>query len=235
MDRIPTWKGDQRNSGQGPNRDQVCSSFPRWKLEQQCQDWNSGGHVRAACEASLKRLEIDCIDLYYQSSNRNHGGSDERARQGGEGEMVFLVKLRELGIGIVSYSPLGRGFFSGKAVVEEIGNDDFRKTVPRFNKILYEKLCKIAARKNCSPGQLALAWVQHEDDDVVPIPGTTKLQNFEENRASLRVTLSKEDIDEVESVVSVDSVKGERYSDVHITNTWRFTSSLPLSAWKSSA
>ncbi|EFJ19698.1 hypothetical protein SELMODRAFT_110508 [Selaginella moellendorffii] len=254
------------------------------------ENWSSNvtirgdpAHVRAACEASLKRLEIDCIDLYYQHRvdpkvpiEITVGAMKELVKEGKvkylglseasaadirrahsvhpitavqiewslwtrDVEEEIIPTCRELGIGIVSYSPLGRGFFSGKAVVEEIGDDDFRKTVPRFqgenlahNKILYEKLCKIAAGKKCSPGQLALTWVQHQGDDVVPIPGTTKLQNFEENRASLRVTLSKEDMDEVESVVSVDSVKGERYSDVHITNTWRLTSSLPLSAWKSS-
>ncbi|EFJ26515.1 hypothetical protein SELMODRAFT_412810 [Selaginella moellendorffii] len=168
MDRIPTRKGDQRK---GPNRDQVCSSFPRWKLEQQCQDWNSGGHVRAACEASLKRLEIDCIDLYYQHRvdpkvpiEITVGAMKELVKEGKiewslwtrDVEEEIIPTCRELGTGIVSYSPLGRGFFSEKAVVEEIGNDDFRKT--RFqgenlarNKILYEKREEeVQSRAACS-------------------------------------------------------------------------------------
>ncbi|EFJ14767.1 hypothetical protein SELMODRAFT_229003 [Selaginella moellendorffii] len=234
-------------------------------------------HVRAACEGSLKRLDVDCIDLYYQhrvdpkvpieitvgemkklveEGKVKYLGLSEASssdiRRAHAVHPITAVQLewslwsrdveedviptcRELGIGIVAYSPLGRGFFSGKAIVEEIGDGDFRKFVPRFqgenlehNKTIYEKLCKIAAKKNCTAGQLALAWVQHQGDDVVPIPGTTKLKNFKENIGSLDVTLSKAEIDEIESVVA--GVKGERYGDM--SSTWRFATTPPLSSWK---
>ncbi|EFJ14765.1 hypothetical protein SELMODRAFT_180766 [Selaginella moellendorffii] len=230
-------------------------------------------YVRAACEASLKRLQVDYIDLYYQHRVDQSvpieitvGAMKELVEEGkvkylGLSEAsaedirrahaihpITAVQLewslwtrdieeevvptcRELGIGIVPYSPLGQGFFSGKTVAEEIGDGDFRKTIPKFqgenlerNKVIYEKLCKIAAKKACTPGQLALAWVQHQGDDVVPIPGTTKLQNFEENRASLGVSLSKEDLEGIESVASPGSFQGERVSNTFKTTTWRFSS-----------
>jgi aryl-alcohol dehydrogenase-like predicted oxidoreductase len=90
----------------------------------------------------------------------------------------------------------------------------------------------IASRKGCTTGQLALAWVQHQGDDVVPIPGTTKLKNFEENVGSLTVSLSKEDLAEIEALFNVDIVVGDRYADMR--NTFEYAETPPLSSWHAS-
>jgi aryl-alcohol dehydrogenase-like predicted oxidoreductase len=91
-------------------------------------------------------------------------------------------------------------------------------------------LREIALRKGCTTGQLALAWVQHQGDDVVPIPGTTKIKNFDENVRSLKVLLSKEDIAEIEALFYVDSVVGDRYTDMR--STFAYTDTPPLSSWQ---
>ncbi|KAG6540126.1 hypothetical protein Mapa_018581 [Marchantia paleacea] len=181
-------------------------------------------YVRAACEASLQRLGVDCIDLYYQHRVDSkvpieitvgemkklvHEGkikylglseaSPQDIRRAHAVHPITAVQLeyslwtrdvdekvlpvcRELGIGVVAYSPLGRGFFSGKNVAD-FTEDDARLEYPRFsteafqqNKLFYERLCEIGAQKKCTPGQLALAWVQHKG--MVPIPGTTKLKTL---------------------------------------------------------
>ncbi|KAG6541748.1 hypothetical protein Mapa_016760 [Marchantia paleacea] len=140
-------------------------------------------------------------------------------------------KISELGIGIVTYSPLGRGFFSGKNF-EDFAEDDYRKNAdPRFssenfqqNKRLYEHLCELGAKMKCTPGQLALAWVQHKG--MVPIPGTTKLKNLEENIGSLQIKLSEQEVQALEAAVPPEKVQGERY--MHMSSTWQFTNSPPL-------
>ncbi|KAL3687659.1 hypothetical protein R1sor_013968 [Riccia sorocarpa] len=139
----------------------------------------------------------------------------------------------ELGIGIISYGPLGRGFFSGKNITEFTDND-FKKNHPRFlsenfqaNQKFYNKLVKLGQEKNCTPGQLALAWVQHKG--AVPIPGTTKLKNLEENIGSLKIKLTPEEIKALEDAVPVEEVKGDIYADM--SKTWRFNSSPPLDTW----
>ncbi|WMV48492.1 hypothetical protein MTR67_041877, partial [Solanum verrucosum] len=99
----------------------------------------------------------------------------------------------ELGIGIVAYSPLGKGFLSLRPkLLEDLSNEDFWKHIPRFqaenlehNKILYERICQMATKKRCMPSQLALAWVHHQGNDVCPIPGTTKIKNLEQNIEAL--------------------------------------------------
>ncbi|KAE9452881.1 hypothetical protein C3L33_15221, partial [Rhododendron williamsianum] len=281
--------------------------------------------VRAACEASLKRLDIDCIDLYYQhridtrvpieitflllrsscmstsfladsttvslvfcylflnklfvsvpdlflvirkmgelkklveegkikyvglseaspaTIRRAHAVHPITAIQlewslwSRDVEEEIVPTCRELGIGIVAYSPLGRGFFSsGLKIVDSIPNDDFRKYLPRFqpenlehNKTMFERVNEMAAKKGCTSGQLALAWVHHQGNDVCPIPGTTKMENFNQNIGALSVKLSPEEMAELESIASADAVKGDRYGGM--VSTWTDSDTPPLSSWK---
>ncbi|KAG7585115.1 NADP-dependent oxidoreductase domain [Arabidopsis thaliana x Arabidopsis arenosa] len=237
-------------------------------------------YVRAACEASLKRLDVACIDLYYQhrvdtrvpieitmgelkmlveeGKIKYIGLSEASAstiRRAHAVHPITAVQLewslwtrdveeeivptcRELGIGIVSYSPLGRGFFAtGPKLVEKLDNDDFRKTLPRFqqenldhNKILYEKVCAMSEKKGCTPAQLALAWVHHQGDDVCPIPGTTKIENLNQNIGALSVKLTPKEMTELETIGQPDSVKGERYTAM--VPTFKTSDTPPLSSWK---
>ncbi|CAI0432501.1 unnamed protein product, partial [Linum tenue] len=144
-----------------------------------------------------------------------------------EDEIVPLC--RELGIGIVPYSPLGRGFFAGKAVVEALPAGSFLATHPRFvgenldiNKAIYLRLEIIAKKHACSPSQLALAWVLHHGDDVVPIPGTTKTKNLEENIGSLKIKLSEEGLKEVTDAVQLEDVAGIRTYESMMNLSWQF-------------
>ncbi|KAK4742948.1 hypothetical protein SAY87_000949 [Trapa incisa] len=238
-------------------------------------------YVRAACESSLKRLDIDCIDLYYQhrvdtrvpieitmgevkklveEGKIKYVGLSEASastiRRAHAVHPITAVQLewslwtrdveeeivptcRELGIGIVAYSPLGRGFFSlGSKLIETLADGDFRKFLPRFqpenlehNAKLFDRVTEIAERKGCSPSQLALSWVHHQGDDVCPIPGTTKLDNFNQNLGALSVKLTQEEMAELESIVASVNVKGDRYSaDI---STWKDSETPPPSSWKS--
>ncbi|GFY82246.1 NAD(P)-linked oxidoreductase superfamily protein [Actinidia rufa] len=239
-------------------------------------------YVRAACEGSLKRLEIDCIDLYYQhridtrvpieitmgelkklveegkikyiglseasaaTIRRAHAVHPITAIQlewslwTRDVEEQIVPTCRELGIGIVAYSPLGRGFFSsGPKMVDTIAKDDFRKLLPRFqaenlehNKTMFERVNEMATKKGCTPGQLALAWVHHQGSDVCPIPGTTKIENFDQNIGALSVKLTPEEMAELESIVSAEAVKGDRYSG-GMAFTWMESDTPPLSSWRS--
>ncbi|KAK3145072.1 hypothetical protein QOZ80_4AG0322620 [Eleusine coracana subsp. coracana] len=236
-------------------------------------------YVRAACEGSLKRLGVDCIDLYYQhridtrvpieitvgelkklveegkikyiglseasasTIRRAHAVHPITAVQlewslwSRDVEADIIPTCRELGIGIVAYSPLGRGFLSsGPKLVDTLSDQDFRKNLPRFqpeniekNAWIFEKVNAMAARKGCTPSQLALAWVHHQGSDVCPIPGTTKTENFNNNVAALSVKLTKEDMEELESYASAE-VQGDRYHD--FLNTWKSSETPPLSSWK---
>ncbi|KAK9062498.1 hypothetical protein SSX86_019685 [Deinandra increscens subsp. villosa] len=237
-------------------------------------------YVRAACEASLQRLEVDCIDLYYQhridirvpieitmgelkklveegkvkyiglseasasTIRRAHAVHPITAIQlewslwSRDVEQEIIPTCRELGIGIVVYSPLGRGFFtSGPMLVEKLEDGDARKYLPRFqpenlehNKILYERVNELATKKGCTTSQLALAWVHHQGNDVVPIPGTTKIENIEKNIGALSIKLTPEEMAELESVASADSVKGARYGEGYAT--YLNSETPPLSSWK---
>ncbi|KAL0793807.1 hypothetical protein Bca101_065184 [Brassica carinata] len=250
-------------------------------------------YVRAACEASLKRLDVDCIDLYYQhridtrvpieitmgelkklveegkikyiglseasasTIRRAHAVHPVTAVQlewsmwSRDVEEDIIPTCRELGIGIVAYSPLGRGFFaSGPKLVEKLDKNDFRKAsyngfridllihqTYRFqqenldhNKILYEKVCAMSDKKGCTPGQLALAWVHHQGDDVCPIPGTTKIENLKLNIGALSVKLTPEEMLELETIVQAEFVKGERYGNMMAT--FKNSDTPPLSSWK---
>ncbi|XP_057783712.1 auxin-induced protein PCNT115-like [Salvia miltiorrhiza] len=235
-------------------------------------------YVRAACEASLKRLDIDCIDLYYihridtrvpievtmgelkklveegkikyvglseasaSTIRRAHAVHPITAVQNEwslwsrDLEEELIPTCRELGIGIVPYSPLGRGFFSvGPKLIQNLPEGDMRKLFPRFkaenfetNKVVYEKISEMATRKGCTPSQLALAWVHHQGDDVCPIPGTTKIDNINENIGALSVKLTPEEMDQLSALA--DMVKGERH--VFMENTWIHSNTPPLSSWK---
>ncbi|XP_006363583.1 probable aldo-keto reductase 2 isoform X2 [Solanum tuberosum] len=250
------------------------------------EDGNRGicgepAYVRACCEASLKRLDIDCIDLYYvhridtqlpievtmgelkklvEEGKIKYIGLSEACastiRRAHAVHPITAVQMewslwtrdleeevvptcRELGIGIVPYSPLGRGFFSaGAKLIESLPDGDFRKNFPRFkpenfehNKQVFEKINLMAARKGCTPSQLALAWILHQGDDVCPIPGTTKIENFNENVGALSVKLTVEDMKELESYTSGDVVKGERH--VYMSSTWINSETPPLSSLES--
>eukprot|EP00249_Psilotum_nudum_P003889 c17388_g1_i1 orf=505-1524(-) len=237
-------------------------------------------HVRKACEDSLKRLDVDYIDLYYQHRvdttvpieetvgelkklveegkvkyiGLSEAGVDTIRRAHAvhpisavqlewslwtrDVEDDIIPTCRELGIGIVPYSPLGRGFFCGKAIVESLDSADTRLLrQPRFqgenlekNKIIYERIVALARKHGCTPGQLALAWVLHQGNDVAPIPGTTKKKNFDENLASIHVKLSKEELEEISSAVPESEVAGMRYTDELYKRTWKFAVSPPLGA-----
>lgn len=237
-------------------------------------------YVRAACEGSLKRLGVNCIDLYYQhrvdtrvpieitmgelkklveegkikyiglseasasTIRRAHAVHPITAVQlewslwSRDVEEDIVPTCRELGIGIVAYSPLGRGFFSlGPKLTEQLADNDFRKHLPRFqkenlehNKKLFDRVNEIAAKKGCTPSQLALAWVHHQGDDVCPIPGTTKIANLNQNMGALSVKLTPEEMAELEFIASADGVKGDRYMSNFAT--YENSETPPLSSWK---
>ncbi|XP_027117067.1 probable aldo-keto reductase 2 [Coffea arabica] len=152
-------------------------------------------------------------------------------------EEEIIPTCRELGIGIVAYSPLGRGFFSsGPTLIENFSEGDFRKNLPRFqsenmehNKNMYERVNVIASKKGCTPSQLALAWVHHQGNDVCPIPGTTKIENLNQNIGALSVKLSAEDMAELESIASA-GIKGDRLPPGF--DSWKTSDTPPLSTWK---
>ncbi|MGI8787742.1 MAG: aldo/keto reductase [Pyrinomonadaceae bacterium] len=138
-----------------------------------------------------------------------------------EPEDAILPTLEELGIGFVPFSPLGKGFLTGKIDANtEFDKNDFRNTVPRFDEAnrkanlnLVELIGKFATRKNATPAQIALAWVLAQKDWIVPIPGTTKLHRLEENLGAVDVELTKDDLRELAEITSQFDVKGERYSE----------------------
>lgn len=234
-------------------------------------------YVRSACEASLKRLQLDCIDLYYQhrvdtrvpieitmgemkklveegkikyvglseasasTIRRAHAVHPITAVQlewslwSRDVEEDIIPTCRELGIGIVAYSPLGRGFLSGGSkMVASLSKDDFRKNHPRFqaenlehNNNLFNRVNEIALKKGCTPSQLALAWVHHQGTDVCPIPGTTKIENLIQNIGALSVKLTTEEMAELESIAN--SVRGDR--SWSLATTYLNSDTPPLSSW----
>ncbi len=222
-------------------------------------------YVRAACDASLQRLGVDHIDLYYQhrvdfsvpieetvgamkelvdagkvrflglseasadTIRRAHAVHPITALQTEyslftrDVEDVILPTLRELGIGLVPYSPLGRGLLTGRVSRESLAAGDSRNTTyfPRFqgaaletNLGLVNRVRDLADRHDCTPGQLALAWVLAQGDDIVPIPGTKRVRYLVENVAALRVRLSEDDLLELTQAVPRDEVAGARYGDM---------------------
>lgn len=219
-------------------------------------------YVRAACEASLRRLGIEVIDLFYQhrvdpdtpiedtvgamadlvrEGKVRHLGLSEAApatirrahavhpiaalqteyslwSRDPEGEI--LETIRELGIGFVPYSPLGRGFLTGAIRrVEDLAPDDYRRHSPRFqgdnlqrNLELVAAVEALAREKGCTPSQLALAWVLAQGEDIVPIPGTKRRRYLEENVAALDVMLSREELERLDYAAPRGAAAGERYA-----------------------
>ncbi|CAM6110203.1 unnamed protein product [Calypogeia fissa] len=242
-------------------------------------------YVRQACEASLKRLDVDYIDLYYQhrvdttvpievtmgelkklveeGKIKYIGLSEsgpETIRRAHAVHPITAVQLewslwerdiedeivplcRELGIGIVPYSPLGRGFFSGKASVQALDSQDTRtRNYPKFagenlekNRVLFERVAALAKKHECSPGQLALAWVCSQGDDslgVVPIPGTTKAANLDQNLDSLKVKLGPAELEEVSAAVPTKDIAGDRYADSYTMSiSWQHAVTPSLESW----
>ena len=141
-------------------------------------------------------------------------------------EDEILPTIRELGIGLVAYSPLGRGFLSGRIrSVEDLEENDFRRLNPRFqgenfqkNLELVERVEELATAKNCSAAQIALAWVMAHDEDIVPIPGTTRVTNLEENVASLDIELTDDDLRDLDAVFPMGAAAGDRYPDMSPVN-----------------
>jgi aryl-alcohol dehydrogenase-like predicted oxidoreductase len=222
-------------------------------------------YVRAACEASLKRLGVDQIDLYYQHRvdpntpiEETVGAMAELVKDGlvrflglseatsanirrasavhpitalqteyslwsRDPEDDILATCRELGIGFVPYSPLGRGFLTGQIKrVEDFAVDDFRRTNPRFvgenfqkNLEVVKKVEELAAQKSCTPGQLALAWLYAQGEtlgvELVPIPGTRRIAYLDENVAALEVKLSEQDLAALEHLAPKGFALGTRY------------------------
>jgi aryl-alcohol dehydrogenase-like predicted oxidoreductase len=221
-------------------------------------------YVHSACDASLKRLGVDHIDLYYQhradpnvpiedtvgamaelvtAGKVRHLGLSEAAADtirrahtvhpisalqsewslwSRDLEDDVIPTARQLGVGIVPYSPLGRGLLTGQIRnPEELSRGDFRRGTPRFegdnftrNLDVVERVRTIATEKGVTAGQLALAWVQAQGEDVVPIPGTKRRAYLEENVAALDVELSADDIAELEAVASTSAVSGARSADM---------------------
>jgi aryl-alcohol dehydrogenase-like predicted oxidoreductase len=220
-------------------------------------------YVRSACEASLRRLGVETIDLYYQHRvdpktpiEETVGAMADLVRAGKvryiglseasvatleracrehpvtalqteyslwsrEPEDGTLAACRRLGVAFVAYSPLGRGFLTGAITkFEDLAEDDYRRHSPRFqgenfakNLALAGKVQQIAARLGCSAGQLALAWVLAQGDDIVPIPGTKRRKYLEENVAATELGLAPDVLDELASVFPSGAAAGQRYPD----------------------
>jgi aryl-alcohol dehydrogenase-like predicted oxidoreductase len=218
-------------------------------------------YVREACDASLRRLKVDTIDLYYQhrvdpnvpiedtvgamaelvsKGKVRHLGLSEAAPEtirraakvhriaalqteyslwSRDPESAVLPTVRELGIAFVAYSPLGRGFLTGQfKSMDDLPADDYRRQSPRFqgdnfqkNLDLVQKIKDVATRKGCTPSQLALAWVLAQGEEIIPIPGTKRLKYLEENLGAAAITLTADDLRQIDAVLPVGSAAGERY------------------------
>jgi aryl-alcohol dehydrogenase-like predicted oxidoreductase len=225
-------------------------------------------YVHKACDASLQRLGVDHIDLYYQHRVDNntpieetvgamkelvdagkvtHLGLSEAAPDtirrahavhpisalqteyslwSRDPEDEILSTVRELGIGFVSYSPLGRGFLSGQIKsLDDLDETDFRRRGPRFqgenfqkNLELVAKVEEIASEKGVTPSQLALAWVLAQGDDIVPIPGTKRVKYLEENVGAVDVQLTEDDLRRLDEAFPKGATAGDRYPDMSNVN-----------------
>jgi aryl-alcohol dehydrogenase-like predicted oxidoreductase len=220
-------------------------------------------YIRAACDASLKRLGVDTIDLYYQHRvdpntpiEETVGAMADLIRAGKirhiglseagpatirrahavhpiaalqteyslwtrDPEDEVLATTRELGIAFVAYSPLGRGFLTGQFKrFEDFAADDYRRHSPRFQGENFQKNLDLVARveaiareKKCTPGQLALAWLLAQGEDIIPIPGTKRRSYLDENAGALQVKLSAEDLQRIDEVAPHGAASGARYPE----------------------
>nr|GMD22373.1 perakine reductase-like [Ipomoea batatas] len=148
---------------------------------------------------------------------------------------MFLIINKELGIGLVPYSPVDRGLFGGKAVVESLPTNSFLEKHPRFtgdniekNKSIYFRLEELAKKHGCSPAQLAIAWVLNQGDNFVPIPGTTKMKNLHDNIDSVKLKLTKEELKEICDAVPISEVAGQRIGEAFYKTTYRYGITPPL-------
>jgi aryl-alcohol dehydrogenase-like predicted oxidoreductase len=223
---------------------------------------NSASYARETCEASLRRLGVEQIDLYYvhrinpeqpiedtidglarlvkagkiariglcevsaDTLRRAHAVHPISAVQteyslwSRDVEREVLPSCRELGVGFVPYSPLGRGFLTGRfQTTAEFEDGDFRAGLPRFaqdaigaNRRIADQIAALATHKGCSPAQLSLAWLLSKGSDIVPIPGTKRLHYLEENAAAVKITLSIEEQQQLEALIARLPVTGERYT-----------------------
>lgn len=221
----------------------------------------SAAYVRQACEASLKRLNTDCIDLYYlhrvdpttpieetvgamaqlvkdgkvkhlglsepsaATLRRAHAVHPIAAVQSEysiwtrDPEAELLPTLQALGGALVAYSPLGRGFLAGRfQSMDDLAPNDWRRNNPRFegnnfaaNMALANRVKEIAAKRGCTPAQLALAWLLHRGDNVIPIPGTSSVQRLAENAAAADIQLTMDEVRQLAEVVPAGAVVGDRY------------------------
>lgn len=243
----------------------IATKFGIVRLPQGGREINgSPEYVKSACEGSLKRLGVDCIDLYYQhrvdktvpieetvgamaelvreGKVRYLGLSEASARTIRRAHVVhpisalqseyslwsrdiedeILPTIREVGIGLVAYSPLGRGFLSGSVrSLDDLAPDDFRRISPRFqgenfarNLKVVDEVILIAREKGVTPSQLALAWVLARGRDIVPIPGTKRRKYLEENAAAAEIHLSERDLARIEAVAPKGFASGERYPEI---------------------
>jgi aryl-alcohol dehydrogenase-like predicted oxidoreductase len=222
-------------------------------------------HIKQVADASLKRLRVECIDLFYQhrvdlnvpiedvagtvkdliragkvkhfglseanaaTIRRAHAVQPVAALQSEyslffmEPEETVMPTLEELGIGFVPFSPLGKGFLTGKIDANtKFESTDFRNTVPRFseenraaNQVLVDVIRRFAQTKNVTPAQVALAWLLAKKPWIAPIPGTTKLERLEENLGALKVELTPADVQELETTSGQIKIEGARYSPFH--------------------
>lgn len=222
-------------------------------------------HIKQVAEASLKRLRVECIDLFYQhrvdlnvpiedvagavkdliqtgkvkhfglseasaaTIRRAHAVQPVAALQSEyslffrEPEETVMPTLEELGIGFVPFSPLGKGFLTGKIDADtKFESTDFRNTVPRFreenrraNQALVDVISRFAQTKNATPAQVALAWLLAKKAWIAPIPGTTKLERLEENLGALNVKLTPSDVQDLDTASSQVKIEGARYSPFH--------------------
>lgn len=226
-------------------------------------------YVARACDASLKRLNVDHIDLYYQhrvdtdtpieetigamaalvtaGKVRYLGLSEASAQNIRRAHVIHpiaalqnewslwsrdleengqLAAARECGISIVAYSPLGRGFLTGAlSSPSDFAVDDFRAHSPRFqgenfskNLQLVTRVRELAAKKNCTPSQLALAWLLAQGQDVVPIPGTKRVNYLQENVGACAVALTPAELRDIEAIFPPNAASGERYADMSFVN-----------------
>jgi len=224
----------------------------------------SPDYVHRACDASLQRLGVETIDLYYQHRvdttvpiEDTVGAMAELKRAGKirhlglseasiatirrahavhpitalqteyslwtrDPEEGLLAACRELGIGFVAYSPLGRGFLTGRyKTPDDFAADDWRRNNPRFqgdnfrrNLAMVDRVARVAARKGCTPAQLALAWVLARGGDIVPIPGSKRRERLEENAAAADIRLTPEDLREIDALLPPGMAAGTRYPEV---------------------
>ena len=225
-------------------------------------------YVRKACDASLQRLGVDHIDLYYQhrvdastpieetvgamaelvrAGKVRHLGLSEAAAKTirrahaihpitalqteyslwtRDPEDEILATVRELGIGFVAYSPIGRGFLSGRIkTIDDLEANDYRRTNPRFagdnfqkNLDLVTRVEQIAKEKGVTPAQLALAWLLAQGNDIVPIPGSRQIPHLEENAAAVDIELSKDDLARIDAAAPQGITAGDRYPDMSRVN-----------------